>query len=130
MNPVVGWTLAALALAVGWWTEGWRGLLLAVTVIVFWLLLQFGRVVRVMRRAASRPLGDVDSAVMLHTRLREGMALLEVIQSTGSLGNKVADDPETFAWTDSGGTAVRVEVVDGRCVRWHLERAPGSQEPH
>jgi HAMP domain-containing protein len=127
MNPTVGWALAALALGVGWWSYGWRGIVLAVTVIAFWLALQLSRTLRVMRLAAGRPIGDVDSAVMLHAGLRPGMTLLEVIQRTASLGKRVADEPETFAWTDRGGATVRIEVVDGRCARWTLERPP--EEP-
>ncbi|MFM7703598.1 MAG: hypothetical protein ACKO6D_01535, partial [Rubrivivax sp.] len=68
MSPWVGWALAAGALATGWLSYGWAGLVLAVTCIVFWLLLQFSRAMRVMRMAASRPVGTVDSAVMLHSK--------------------------------------------------------------
>ena len=77
--------LALAALVVGYWQYGWPGLVLALTVIVFWLLLQFSRAMRAMRLAGAAPVGRVASAVMLQSRLREGMRLLELIQITRSL---------------------------------------------
>ena len=126
MNPVIGWGLAAAALAVGYVGYGWRGIVLGVSAIVFWLLLQFSRSLRVMRDAAGRPIGDIDNAVMLHAKLRPGMRLLEILPLTRSLGRKVADDPETFVWTDAGGDRVRVELRGGRCTAFALERAEAA----
>ena len=123
MNPLLGWGLALVAVVAGWFSYGWQGVLLAVSITVFWLLLQFSRVLRVMRQAAGRPIGTVDSAVMLHARLQPGMKLLQVLPLTRSLGQKIADDPETFAWTDAGGHRVRVEFRHGRCSAFALERA-------
>jgi hypothetical protein len=122
MNPVVGWSLAVLAVALAWMQWGWPGVLLAVSVIVFWLLLQFSRVLRVMRQAAQAPVGHVASAVMLHARLAQGMRLVDILPLTRSLGEKVADDPETFVWRDAAGASVRVELVHGRCRQWQLVR--------
>ena len=129
MNPVVGWALAAAALVAGWFSYGWPGVALAGTVIVFWLLLQFNRVVRAMQQASGRPVGSVPNAVMLHARLREGMPLLEVLKLTRSLGVRVGDEPEAFRWQDAGGDAVRVELQRGRVHRWTLERAAGPTPP-
>jgi uncharacterized protein (DUF58 family) len=126
MNPIVGWGLAAVAVAVGYVQWGWQGVLLAITLIVFWLLLQFSRAMRVMRQAGTAPIGHVASAVMLHSQLRPGMPLLEILPLTRSLGQKAGDDPETFVWTDASGASVRVELVNGRCTRWELSR---PQEP-
>lgn len=126
MSPVLGWTLAVLAVAVGFVAWGWPGVVLAVTVVVFWMLLQFSRVLRVMRGAAGRPVGSVASAVMLHAKLKAGLRLIDILPLTGSLGEKLADDPETFRWTDAGGDAVRVELRKGRVAAWHLDRAPGA----
>jgi uncharacterized protein (DUF58 family) len=123
MNPLIGWGLAVIALAVGYASYGWPGVLLGVSVIVFWLLLQFSRGLRVMRNAAGRPVGSIDNAVMLHTKLRTGLRLLDILPLTRSLGQKVADDPETFVWTDGGGDRVRVELRHGRCSAFALERA-------
>ena len=123
MSALVGWALAAAALAVGWLSYGWRGVVLALTVIVFWLLLQFSRALRLLRSAGQAPIGHVDSALMLQSRLRAGMRLPAVIGLTRSLGRKVRDEPETFAWRDTGGDEVEIEFVGGRCTRWTLRRA-------
>jgi hypothetical protein len=69
-EPALGWLLAVAAVAVGWLGYGWKGVVLAVTVVVFWLLLQFSRALRVMRAGRRRPVGTVPNAVMLHARLR------------------------------------------------------------
>jgi uncharacterized protein (DUF58 family) len=129
MNPLIGWGLAAVALAVGYASYGWPGMLLGVSVIVFWLLLQFSRSLRVMRNAAGRPVGSIDNAVMLHTKLKPGLRLLDILPLTRSLGQKVADDPETFVWTDGGGDRVRVELRNGRCTAFALERAEAPAPP-
>jgi hypothetical protein len=121
-NPLVGWALAVLAVAVGYFQWGWQGVVLAVTVIVFWLLLQFSRALRVLRNAGSAPVGQVPSAVMLHTKLQRGQRLPEILKFTKSLGIKLADDPETFEWRDAGGDAVRVELRGGRLEHWTLQR--------
>ena len=123
----LGWLLAPVALGVGYWQYGWPGLVLALTVIVFWLLLQFSRAMRAMRLAGSAPMGRIGSAVMLQSRLREGMRLLELIQITRSLGQKLSDEPERFRWQDDSGASVEVELVNGRVSRWTLSRQ--STEP-
>lgn len=123
----MGWALGAAALAAGWWGYGWRGVVLALTVIVFWLLLQFSRTVRLLRQAAEAPVGHVASAVMFHAGLRIGLPLADVIRSAGSLGRKVKDDPETFAWSDIGDVRVEVEFVAGRCSSWQLLRPQAAR---
>ena len=128
MSAALGWVLAVVAVALGWVAYGWQGVLLAVSVVVFWLLLQFSRALRVMRLAAERPVGSVDSAVMLHARLHPGMKLLQILPLTRSLGHKVADDPETFVWTDAGGDRVRVTLHKGACSAVQLERADAVDE--
>jgi len=128
MDARLGWLLAAAALVVGWWSYGWRGLVLAATVIVFWLLLQFSRAMRVLRNAASAPVGIVPNAVMFHAKLREGMPLADVIRAAGSLGRKVQDQPETFTWSDAGNVRVEVELTAGRCAAWRLHRPDAPVE--
>lgn len=122
MNPLAGWLLAAAALWVGWQGWGGPGVVLAVTVIVFWLLLQFTRVMRVMRRAASAPLGHIDSAVMLNAKLKRGMALWQVVALANSLGRPLDQRDDRFAWTDPGGAEVRLELRRGRLSAWQLVR--------
>ena len=122
MNPFLGWGLAALCVALAYVQWGWRGALLGLTLVVFWLLRQFSRTLRAMRHAAHAPVGHVDSAVMLHSKLHAGMRLIDIIPLARSLGAKVADDPETFVWRDASGAGVRVAVVGGRCTVWELSR--------
>ncbi len=126
MTGLLGWGLAFAAVALGYAFFGWRGALLAVSVTVFWLLLQFSRAVRTLRLASERPMGRVPSAVVLHSQLRSGLRLPEVLALTRSLGRRVADDPETFVWEDEAGDAVRVELRRGRCSAWTLQRRTGA----
>ena len=127
MSPVLGWSLAALALAAGWQAYRWHGLLLAVSVIMFWLLLQFSRSVRVMRMTTGAPVGHVPSAVMLNARLARGWPMLKVLPLTRSLGRRVSPgeqaDPEVWAWADDGGAQVAVTFVKGRVTQWVLTRS-------
>ena len=127
MNATIGWALAALALVAGYVGYGWPGVLLALSVIVFWLLMQFSRALRTMRRAAARPLGVVDSALMLHARLHPGMGLPQILVLTGSLGRRLdgaqpSDDTESYAWRDAGGDEVVVELKAGVLSAWRLQR--------
>jgi hypothetical protein len=127
MNPLIGWTLAVAGTAIGYARFGWPGVALCASVIVFWLLLQFSAALRAMRAAARSPLGRVPNAVMLHAKLRTGMRLMQIIALTRSLGERLADAPETFRWTDGAGASVTVELDRGRCRSWRLQR-PDSAE--
>ena len=148
MNAWVGWVLAVLAVAAGYTGWGWQGVVLAVTVVVFWLLLQFGRLLRAMRQAGGAPVGHVASAVMLHAKLRQGMRLMDIIPLTRSLGQRLdeagapeapratggapadAGPVEHFGWVDGSGARVRLTLVDGRLTTWSLERpAEGDEAP-
>ena len=122
VSAAVGWALAALGLVAGYLSYGWPGVVLAVTVVAFWLLLQFSRTLRVLRAASARPVGEVDNAVMLHASLHDGMRLPQILKLTRSLGRKVADAPETFCWRDGAGDEVRVELRDGGLSAWTLQR--------
>lgn len=124
MNPVIGWALAVLAIAVGYASYGWPGVALAFTVVVFWLLLQFSRTLRVMRGAAAQPVGRVPSAVMFNTRLKPGLRMLDLLQMTKSLGQRVSDAPEVWRWTDDGDVAVEITFRNGRVADWVLKRPP------
>jgi uncharacterized protein (DUF58 family) len=128
VNPWFGWALAAAALFVGWRSYGWPGVALAFSVIVFWLLLQFSRGLRVMRGASEAPVGHVDSAVMLNAKLRERLPMLEVLKITHSLGQRVGEIPEVWRWADDGGSSVEVTFVNGRCSRWALQRPPEAAQ--
>jgi len=134
MNQMIGWVLAALAIAVGYVQWGWQGALFGVTLAVFWLLLQFNRVMRVMRAAGEAPKGEVPNAVMLNAKLKPGMRLIEILALTKSLGERVDGDAgaagvERWRWRDAGGDEVHVTLSNGRCTEWRLVRAaPGEAE--
>jgi len=127
MNNWIGSGLALVALVGGGLLYGWQGVILALTVVVFWLLLQFSRLMRVMKAASEGPVGRVESAVMLNAKLRAGMRLVEVLPLTRSLGQKISDSPETFGWTDAGGARVELVLDAGRVTRWTLLR-PEAEE--
>jgi hypothetical protein len=135
MSPTLGWSLAVLAVAVGYASWGWSGVALAVTVVVFWLLLQFNRAMRVMRAAGSRPVGLVKSAVMLQAGLAEGQTMMQVLQRTGAFGERLpvapaeVADAERWRWHDAGGDAVVTDWRGGKLQRWRLERVSASDAP-
>ena len=122
-HALLGWGLAVVAVATGYLSYGWRGVALAVTVAAFWLLLQFSRALRALRAATGRPVGQVPNAVMLNVKLHAGMRLPDVIRHTRSLGRKLCDEPETWAWTDEAGDEVQVVLINGRITAWELKRA-------
>ncbi len=130
MSATLGWALALTALVAGYVGYGWPGMVLALSVVVFWMLLQFSRALRAMRKAAGRPVGRVDNAVMLHARLRTGLRLVDVMKLTGSLGQPANDsdrpEPEVFLWTDEAGDSVRVELRAGQVSAWALQRADAA----
>jgi hypothetical protein len=125
MNAILGWALAAAAVAVGYTVYGWPGVLLAFSVIVFWLLLQFSRALRVLRTAGGNPVGLVPNAVMFNAKLQKGMRLPDVLKLTKSLGRRIGEteNPETWAWVDDGGDEVQVQLQGGLVTTWHLVRA-------
>ncbi len=104
---------------------GWGGVAMALGGLVMWLLLHFNRMMQVLKRATSRPLGYVDSAVMLNAKLRPGMTLLHVVAMTKALGAlQSAKDaqPELYRWTDGTESHVSCEFHDGKLKKWELLR--------
>jgi hypothetical protein len=128
MNPILGWVLAAVAVAAGWQGYGWPGVALAASVIAFWLLMQFNRSLRVLRNAGSAPIGHIDSAVMLNAKLQAGMPMIKVVALTRSLGRRVSEAPERWAWADAGGAEVVVGFEHGLCKSWVLNRPADAAE--
>jgi hypothetical protein len=135
-NPWLGWALAVAAVAAGYVGYGWKGVVLAVTAIVFWLLLQFSRALRALRDAGSNPVGHVANAVMFNARLRPGLRLPDLLRMTRSLGRRLdgdasaaatPGDTERYAWADAAGDAVHVTLVKGRTTAWALQRAPRDE---
>ena len=90
-----------------------------------WMLLHFTRMMQILKRAANRPVGYVDSAVMLNVKLRPGATLLHVIAMTRSLGALQSDkdtQPELFRWTDNTDSHVTCEFHGGKLKKWTLFR--------
>ncbi|MEY2684608.1 MAG: hypothetical protein RJA09_1752 [Pseudomonadota bacterium] len=117
---------------------GWSGVAFAVSGIVMWILMQFNRVMFVMKRAANRPVGLVDSGLMLHVKLEQGQTLLHVVGLTRSLGELLSPEntqPEVYRWTDPGGITVTCTFENGKLGTWEMVRppeinpAPGSEPP-
>ncbi len=108
---------------------GWPGVMLVVGVLLMWMLLQYNRLIQILKRAADRPVGYIDSAVMLNAKLKAGFSLLHVIAMTRALGQATSPEnqqPEVFRWTDPGGSHVSCEFANGRLTKWELFRPPGA----
>jgi len=104
---------------------GWSGVAIATGALVMWLLLHFTRMMQALKRAAERPIGFVDSAVMLNAKLRPGVNLLHVVTMTRALGELVSpkdSQPELFRWTDASESFVTCEFRQGKLVKWELVR--------
>lgn len=127
--PLLGVALVALAYR----SYGWAGVAVVLTAIVMWALLHFNRMMQVLKRAANRPVGYVDSAVMLNAKLRPGATLLHVVAMTRALGEllSVKDaQPEVFRWTDGTRSHVTCEFVGGKLRKWELVRpGPDADTP-
>jgi hypothetical protein len=101
------------------------GIAMVVTGGVMWLLLYFTRLVQIMKRASNRPIGFVDSAVMLNAKLKPGVSLMHVIAMTRALGQlESAKDaqPEVFSWRDGSQSVVRCTFLAGKLQSWTLDR--------
>ena len=125
--PVLG----VVIVAAGWRAYGWGGVALATGGILMWVLLHFNRAMQVLKRAADRPIGYVDSAVMLNAKLKPGVNLLHVVAMTRALGELVSpadQQPEVWRWTDSSASHVSCEFVNGKLVKWTLFRPPAADE--
>lgn len=130
MNAKLGWALAAAALVVGYAVYGWPGVVLAFSVTVFWLLLQFSRALRTLRQAGSNPVGSVPNAVMFNAKLQKGLRLPDVLKLTQSLGRRIGESekPEVWAWADAAGDEVQVQLQGGLVTVWTLIRAAAPAE--
>jgi hypothetical protein len=108
---------------------GWPGVAVSAGGIVMWVLLNFTRMMTVLKRAADQPIGYVASAVMLNAKLRQGVTLMHVVAMTKSLGALQSPrdtQPEVFRWTDNGASHVTCEFAGGKLVRWSLFRPPDA----
>ena len=125
--------MAAIALgAMAWRAGGGAGLALLLSGLLLWFLLYYTRLITVMKRASERPIGHIGSAVMLNARLKPGLSLLHVLALTRSLGQRLSpegSERELYRWTDAGQSHVTTEFLNGRLVRWQLERPPADTGP-
>lgn len=111
--------------ALGYRLGGWPGVAAAVGGLMMWLLLHFTRMMQVLKRAANRPIGFVDSAVMLNAKLKPNATLLHVVAMTRSLGELRTEkdaQPEVFRWTDGSGSYVDCTFVGGKLAGHQLTR--------
>lgn len=121
----------AVLLVVAHRASGWPGVAAVGGGLLMWLLLHLTRLMTVLKRAANRPIGHVDSAVMLNAKLKSGVTLMHVIAMTRALGERMSAEgaePEVYRWTDAGLSCVEAEFAGGRLVRWQLAR-PDPQAP-
>jgi hypothetical protein len=125
-TPLFAVALVALAYR----SYAWPGVAAALGAVVMWVLLHFTRMLQVMQRAAKRPKGYVDSAVMLNAKLHAGMTLLHVVALTRALGTSATafgEQSDVFCWSDASGSTVRCEFLGGKLKKWALVR-PSAQE--
>jgi hypothetical protein len=108
---------------------GWPGVAVSAGALVMWILLHFNRMMQVLKRAAQRPIGYVDSAVMLNAKLRPGVTLMHVVAMTRALGEPKSEkdtQPELFRWTDGSQSYVDCEFLGGKLVQWQMTRPPAA----
>ena len=120
-----------VAIVVAFLQYGWAGVAVVAGAILMWILLHFTRLMTILKRAADRPIGYVDSAVMLNAKLKTGVTLMHVIAMTRSLGalrSPKDEQPEFFRWTDSGDSHVTCEFREGKLVQWTLVPPPPEAE--
>ncbi len=121
---------ALLGAGLAYRSYGWAGIAAVVSVLVFWMLLHFSRMMQVLKRATGRPIGYVDSAVMLNAKLKPGMTLLHVIAMTRALGVQQSpkdEQPEVFVWTDGSLSNVSCTFVGGKLSHHELFRPQATE---
>lgn len=126
--PIGGVALVVL----GYHYGGWMGVALVAGALVMWVLLHFTRLMRVLQRAGQRPVGYVDSAVMLNAKLRPGMTLLHVVAMTRSLGQLRSEQdvqPEVYRWTDNTESFVDATFAGGKLVGHQMQRPVADASP-
>jgi hypothetical protein len=130
-KSILIWIAGAALVAVSFQKYGWAGVAVVVGGIVMWGLLHFTRMMTVLKRAAGRPMGYVDSAVMLNAKLRPGVNLLHVMALTRSIGLLQTEkdaQPEIYLWKDGGGSQVTCTFVNGKLQSWQMLR-PAAEAP-
>ena len=119
--------------AIAYRTYGWPGVVAVASVLVFGILLHFSRMMQVLKRAANRPIGYVDSAVMLNAKIKPGATLLHVVAMTRSLGllkSAKGAQPEVFEWKDGSESTVTCTFVGGKLSHHELFRPQAGTASH
>lgn len=130
-RALLWWAAIAIVFWGVWRQYGGMGLLLAFSTLMFWFTIQFSQTMRTLKRAAGRPKGTVAHAMRLHLKLKPGMKLLQIIATTGSLGEMLSEpdvQPEVYRWTDPGGSSVTGRFLDGRLLDHHIQRVSDDQQ--
>ena len=123
--------LAIILVAMAYRSYGWSGVAVAASLMVMWALLHFNRLMQVLKRAARRPIGYLDSAVMLNAKLKPGVTLMHVVAMTRALGElkSVKDrQPEVYRWTDGSASYVTCEFLGGKLAKWALVRPEATED--
>lgn len=123
--------LVATAFVMAYTYYKWSGVAIVASGLVTWALLHFSRMMQILKRAANRPIGYVDSAVMLNAKLQKGKTLMHVIAMTKALGEllSVKDaQPEVFRWTDGTKSHVTCTFLGGKLQSWELFRPVEKSE--
>ena len=110
---------------------GWAGIAVVVTLLMFGILLHFSRMMQILKRAANRPIGYVDSAVMLNAKLKPGATLLHVVAMTRALGlltSVKGEQPEVFEWKDNSQSSVTCTFVGGKLSHHVLYRPQVAEQ--
>ena len=124
-SRIITLILVATAFVMAYTYYKWSGVAIVASGLVTWALLHFSRMMQILKRAANRPIGYVDSAVMLNAKLQKGKTLMHVIAMTKALGEllSVKDvQPEVFRWTDGTQSHVTATFVGGKLQSWELFR--------
>jgi hypothetical protein len=132
LSKIIAFILVVAAFAVAYSNYKWPGVAVVATGLVTWALLHFSRLMQVLKRAANRPIGYVDSSVMLNAKLRQGFTLMHVIAMTKALGELLSVkevQPEVFRWTDGTQSHVTCTFLNGKLQSWVLFRPQQLVEP-
>lgn len=124
-SKIVTIILVAAAFVAAYTYYKWSGVAIVASGLVTWALLHFSRLMQILKRAANRPIGYVDSAVMLNAKLQQGKTLMHVIAMTKALGELLTEkdaQPEVFRWTDGTKSYVTCTFTGGKLRSWELFR--------
>jgi hypothetical protein len=130
-KSILLWAGGVAVVALAFQKYGWPGVVAVSGAIVMWMLLHFTRMLTVLKRAANRPMGYVDSAVMLNAKLKKNVNLLHVMALTRSIGLLQTEkdaQPEIYRWTDNSQSHVTCSFVNGKLQSWELVRPPVANE--